>query len=83
MNRILVTGGTGFAGARVVRQLIEQGRDVAVLLRASSKGRRIDDLLDRCTVIRGDLFQLEAARDALAQYSCRLRRRRTAPSPTA
>ena len=40
MNKILVTGGTGFVGARVVRQLVEQGREVAVLVRALSNKRR-------------------------------------------
>jgi len=69
MNKILVTGGTGFVGARVVRQLVEQGRDVAVLMRASSNSRRIDDLLNRCTVIRGDLAQIEAAGGALTHFS--------------
>jgi nucleoside-diphosphate-sugar epimerase len=69
MNKILVTGGTGFVGARVVRQLVEQGREVAVLMRASSNSRRIDDLLGRCTVIPGDLAQIEAARGALTHFS--------------
>ncbi|PIT73919.1 NAD(P)-dependent oxidoreductase [Limnohabitans sp. G3-2] len=69
MNKIFVTGGTGFVGARVVRQLVEQGREVAVLMRASSNSRRIDDLLDRCTVIRGDLAQIETIRGALKHFS--------------
>lgn len=69
MNKILVTGGTGFVGARVVRQLVEQGREVAVLVRASSNTRRINDLLSRCTLIRGDLAQLEATRGALTHFA--------------
>lgn len=69
MNKILVTGGTGFVGARVVRQLVEQGREVAVLMRASSNTRRIDDLLSRCTIIHGDLAQIETARGALIHFA--------------
>ncbi|MBC7490042.1 MAG: NAD(P)-dependent oxidoreductase [Glaciimonas sp.] len=69
MNRILVTGGTGFVGAHVVRQLVAQGREVAVLMRASSNSRRIDDLLGRCTVIRGELANLESARGALTHFA--------------
>lgn len=69
MNKIFVTGGTGFVGARVVRQLVEEGREVAVLMRASSNNRRINDLLDRCTVIHGDLAQIETARAALTRFA--------------
>ena len=59
MNRILVTGGTGFVGARVVRQLVDQGRDVALLVRDMSDTRRAQgDLIERCTVIRGNLALL-------------------------
>lgn len=69
MNKILVTGGTGFVGARVVRQLVEQGRDVAVLMRESSNYHRIEDLLGRCTIIRGDLLKLEEVRAELSHFS--------------
>jgi UDP-glucose 4-epimerase len=69
MNKILVTGATGFVGARVVRQLVAQGREVALLIRPSSNTRRIGDLLEHCTIIRGDLAQLGAARDELVHFS--------------
>jgi nucleoside-diphosphate-sugar epimerase len=68
-NRILITGAAGFVGARVTRQLVEQGRDVALLLRPSSRTARIDDLLPRCTVIRGDLRQVEALSGALVDFA--------------
>jgi len=69
MNRILVTGGTGFVGARVVRQLVEQGRDVALLVRETSDARRIADLVTRCKVIRGDLLSLERCAEDLGRYA--------------
>lgn len=68
MNRILLTGASGFVGARVARQLVEQGRDVALLLRPSSDTRRIDDLLGRCTIVRGDLADLGAVRAPIEAF---------------
>ena len=67
-NRILLTGGTGFIGARVLRRLLGQGREVAVLLRKSGDTRRIADLLGQCHRIAGDLSELAASSDAIAAF---------------
>ena len=69
MNKILITGATGFVGARVARQLVEHGRDVALLLRETSNLSRIGDLLARCTVLRGDLGRLEPLRASIEQFA--------------
>jgi nucleoside-diphosphate-sugar epimerase len=69
MNRVLVTGGAGFVGARVVRKLHEQGREIALVLRATSDTRRLAGVLERCTVIRGDLGHLGALRPQLEAFS--------------
>jgi len=51
---ILITGGTGFIGAEVVRLLLERGEQPFVFHRSAST-KRLDDVADKVTFIRGDL----------------------------
>jgi nucleoside-diphosphate-sugar epimerase len=69
MKRVLVTGGAGFVGARVVHRLVAQGREVALLLRATSDPRRLADVLEHCTVLRGDMSQLATQRSQLHDFA--------------
>jgi nucleoside-diphosphate-sugar epimerase len=69
MMRVLVTGGAGFVGARVVHQLLDEGREVALLLRSTSDTRRLAGVLPRCTVLRGDLAGLAALRAPLLAFA--------------
>jgi len=69
INRIFLTGASGFVGAEVVRQLLLDGRDVAVLMRPSTNPRRIQKFLGLCTVIIGDLRNTEEIHSALLNFS--------------
>ncbi len=43
-KRVLVTGGTGFIGANLVRRLIKEGADVFALVRENTDFSKIDDV---------------------------------------
>ncbi len=60
----LVIGASGFLGSHVVRQLVEGGDDVRVMVRTTSSTVGIDDLeVERCY---GDIFDDDALRAAMA-----------------
>lgn len=61
--KTLVTGGTGFVGAHLVRQLVERGDEVICLARARS---RLDNLKGLpVKVMAGDVCQLGTLRPAM------------------
>jgi nucleoside-diphosphate-sugar epimerase len=59
--KVFVTGGTGFIGGEVVRQLRERGDDVVCLVRTPEKGAPLSGL--GCELVAGDLSD-EAALQA-------------------
>jgi dihydroflavonol-4-reductase len=60
----LVTGGTGFVGANVVRELLRDGRGVRVLARRSSDRRALDGL--DVETVEGDLLDPSSLGRAVA-----------------
>ena len=61
--KVFVTGGTGFIGANLVRQLLDQGHEVVCLTRRTSPGLCLDGL--DVTLIQADLSDPQAMRRAL------------------
>lgn len=52
---ILITGGTGFIGAEVVRLLVEKGETDLVVFDINLSTKRLDNVADRVKIVRGDL----------------------------
>lgn len=61
---ILVTGGTGFVGRETVKQLVEAGHQVRLLVRDPEKISR-DGLFKKCELIKGDILDVASLPTAM------------------
>jgi nucleoside-diphosphate-sugar epimerase len=62
--KVFVTGGTGFIGGEVVRQLRARGDEVVCLVRNPEKGKKVADL--GCGIASGDLGDERAIRAGMS-----------------
>lgn len=60
--KIFITGGTGFVGQEVIRQLLEQGHQVQALIRKSGALQETE----RITTVVGDTVRPESLQNAMA-----------------
>ncbi|MEX2105944.1 MAG: NAD-dependent epimerase/dehydratase family protein [Solirubrobacterales bacterium] len=61
--KVFVTGGTGFIGGEVVRQLRARGDEVVCLARNPEKSRTVEEL--GCEIVGGDLGDERAIREGM------------------
>ena len=66
MARIIVTGGTGFVGRRVVDMLVEQGHELTAIARTTSDTSHMESL--GVIVIRGELYDVGFLSDAMRGF---------------
>jgi dihydroflavonol-4-reductase len=64
MKPVLVTGGTGFVGANIVRELVAAGATVRVLARPGGDRRALDGV--RMEIVEGDLLDRASLARAVA-----------------
>jgi nucleoside-diphosphate-sugar epimerase len=65
MARVLVTGGTGFIGSHLVKRLLDDQHEVAVLTRDAADPERATRVPAPTTLVEGDVRDPDAVRDAL------------------
>lgn len=65
---VLVTGGTGFIGSHVARQLLQAGESVVLYDYAPDRSR-IADIKDDVTVVRGDVREAETMARTMTEQS--------------
>lgn len=68
MDKILITGATGFIGSHVVKLLLSKGYNITVLARNKNK---IPELLEHsnCTVVEADLSDKQRIKDVLPGHN--------------
>jgi nucleoside-diphosphate-sugar epimerase len=62
--KVFLTGGTGFIGGEIARQLRRRGDEVACLVRTPAKATRLTEL--GCRLVAGDLADIEAIRGGMS-----------------
>lgn len=67
--RVLLTGATGFLGAYVLRRLLAENIEVAILIRAKSDPWRISSLLGQVTRITGDFSCAQELVDPIREFA--------------
>ncbi len=61
--KVLVTGGTGFLGSHIVKELISKGNEVSIFYKEGSSTINVDDL--NVNLHSGDITNLEAVKAAM------------------
>lgn len=65
-DKILVTGGTGFLGSYIIKQLIEKGYNVRAIRRSNQAPAWIaNDILQKTEWVEGDILDVVALEDAM------------------
>jgi nucleoside-diphosphate-sugar epimerase len=68
LDRILITGATGFIGSHLTRKLTHEGFEVGIMKRENSDVWRIKDLLDKITTYDVDLRDTHGVSKAISHF---------------
>lgn len=65
MNRVFVTGATGYLGSRLIPRLASGGRRVRALVRPASRAKLLAVHAPQCEIVEGDALDAASYADAL------------------
>ena len=65
MQKVFITGGTGFLGSYLTRKLVKQGFQVRALKRKTSRMDLIEDVKDQIEWVEGDILDISVLEDAM------------------
>lgn len=68
LNKVLITGATGFIGSNLTRRLIQEGFEVGITKREKSDVWRIKDLLDKIVTYDVDLRDTQEVSKAVSHF---------------
>ena len=68
LNKVLITGATGFIGSHLTQRLIREGFEVGIIKRGKSDVWRIKDLLDKIVTYDVDLRDTEEVSKAVSHF---------------
>lgn len=66
---ILVTGGNGFIGSKIIDRLVSLGYNTSLVLRKNNNRKRLSHLLDKIQIREGDLTQPEDVLNILKEVN--------------
>jgi len=68
-QKFLVTGGAGFIGSHIARELVRKGCDVTCIdsLIGSESWSRVDDIADQIQIVTADLIEFDVASRVLSE----------------